>query len=118
MGINMNRRIEAEVRDFEGQVWLAMEAVGFKPGDRVVVMAKEDAERPVPLNHSESYEAGAADATASIVALIRGTEERIKQQRREGAGEIHYMHTIGMLAAASDLANAIERGDHAKEAKP
>ena len=48
------------------------------------------------------------ETRAGIVAWIAATPARMDAQAAAGAQPLHYMHTIGQLAAAASLAEAIK----------
>lgn len=49
-----------------------------------------------------------AETRAGIVAWIAAAPARMDAQAAAGAQPLHYMHTIGQLAAAASLAEAIK----------
>jgi hypothetical protein len=57
------------------------------------------------------------ETRAGIAAWIADAPARIAAQSAAGAVPLHYMHTIGQLAAAADLAEAIRNKVDQKEGR-
>jgi hypothetical protein len=57
------------------------------------------------------------EVRAGIAAWIADAPARIAAQSAAGAVPLHYMHTIGQLAAAADLAEAIRNKVDLKEGR-
>lgn len=114
------RRIEAVVgEDSTGQPTLSVSMPGFKPGDRVVVMAAEDADEMAraaigwakpPPDATQVYAEGAAEERASIVAWLREAVARANEVAISKTGWERHMWE-GAAEAIDEEADAIARGE-------